>query len=383
MKKCSKCGLVSPDDTKFCPECGNALNNLEFDPYEKNKGFDFGNNNNNNSRYSLLKLIVILILLVIYPLTYVGLILIWILKIPSNRIFRKLLTFIFIIFALINIYTKANIPSDKISSSETSEISDKSTEITIAKSSSNPLSIKEQVIYNQNNTVIKVKNLEETSTEIKINIYIENNSNLNLGFNAHAYGINGIMAGNNIYDMDCDVAAGKMANTSITIQKSFLDKVGIKNFKFMDIIFWAYDNDKNYKEFETNVCHVSTSADDAKSNVLTGNNIYNTDGISVDYLSSKDNQYTFVLTNTTGSYIDFDIDNLTINDYTDSDIDYDLYNEEVLNNNQYIFTIKVSNDFLKNNVINNISKLEFEIKYRLNGSYENEKNTNMIEYKTT
>ena len=81
-----------------------------------------------------------------------------------------------------------------------------------------------------------------------IGILIENESSLNLGFNAHAYAVNGIMTRNNIYSMDCDVAAGKKATTELEIEDKFLEKYGIEHIKCIDVLFWVYDNDKLYKE---------------------------------------------------------------------------------------------------------------------------------------
>ena len=57
--------------------------------------------------------------------------------------------------------------------------------------------------------------------------------------------------------------------------------------------------------------------------------------------------------------IDFDIEGITINGYTSSETDYDLYNEEVLDGCQYVFTIKVDNDFMEQNEITEITEVQF------------------------
>ena len=59
------------------------------------------------------------------------------------------------------------------------------------------VSFAEEKVYEGNNVVIYVTGSESSYDGTKINFRIENNSQLNLNFNAHSYGVNGIMTGNN------------------------------------------------------------------------------------------------------------------------------------------------------------------------------------------
>lgn len=240
------------------------------------------------------------------------------------------------------------------------------------------VAIEEKILYDERNVKIYVKGIEKTSTGYDINIYIENNSNLNLGFYAHAYSINKIMTGNNIYSMNCDVAAGKRANTKIEIQEIFLGNYEIEKLKSIDILFWAYDNDKSYKEFDTGQITLETNLFDGNFDKIIGTNIYDKDGIRVDYLYNSGNEYTYCLTNNIGSYFDFDVENLTINDYTSSEIDYDLMGIIVLDTCQTIFTINVSDDFVSSNNISSVEKVEFNLNVRPMESYFDNWNTDMI-----
>lgn len=223
------------------------------------------------------------------------------------------------------------------------------------------LSIDEQIIYNDNNVIIKVTGIEENSSKIFVNFYIENNSDLNLGFYAHSYAINGIMSRNNIYDMDYDVASGKKANTSLEIKKSLLDEYEIRVIKYIDIMFWAYDNDKYFKEFETGQLQIKTNLYDETNIKFEGTRIYDVNGISVDFLSTQNNTFTYCVSNNTGQYFDFDVKNISLNDYTLSDLDFDLINNQLLSNCQIIITVQVKPEFLKQNNINIINKVEFSL----------------------
>lgn len=241
--------------------------------------------------------------------------------------------------------------------------------------------IEEQVIYEGNDVVITAKGIEKSGSGWNVKLLIENNSALNLGFNAHAYGINGIMTHNNIYDMDCDVAAGKKANTELEIKGSVLNDYGITEVRCIDVLFWAYDNDEMFKEFDTDQIEIQTSLYDGTHDVFTGDTIYESDGIKVDYLSTNDNDYLFSIENTTGKYIDFDFDEITINDYTVSDLDYDLFDKMILNNCQIVCTVSVDSQFMQDNDIDSVETIEWNMAIRPNSDYFNESKVGPIVYK--
>ena len=231
------------------------------------------------------------------------------------------------------------------------------------------IEINSGVIYEGHDVVITTKNMEKTKSGWNINLLIENNSSLNLGFNAHAYAINGIMTQNNIYDMDCDVAAGKKANVSLELENSILDQYGITEIRCVDALLWAYDNDKYFKEFDTNQIEIKTSLYDATHDVLLGETIYDTDGIKVEFLVNDGNTYWFGITNTTGAYVDFDFDEISINDFTSSDINYDLIGVTLLNNCQVVLPVIVSDEFISANDISTIESIEWNMSVRPYGEY--------------
>lgn len=242
------------------------------------------------------------------------------------------------------------------------------------------VSIDECVLYEGNDVIITVKGIEQSGSDYEVKLLIENNSALNLGFNAHAYGVNGIMTRNNIYDMDCDVAAGKKTNTSFKIESSFLNEYDISEIRFIDILFWAYDNDKMFKEFDTDQLRIYTSLYDNSDDIPSGDTIYSDDNIRVDFVSSEGNDYTFLIVNNTITYMDFDFAEISINDYTVSDIDYDLYDESLLSSNAIFCTIKVSDEFMQENDIETVEKIEWNLNCRPESDYFNEYKAGTILY---
>jgi hypothetical protein len=169
--------------------------------------------------------------------------------------------------------------------------------------------------------------------------------------------------------MDCDVASGKKANVDLGISTSVMKKYNISSIRYVDVLFWAYDNDSYFKSFDTEQIRIETSLYDGTADIFSGETIYDSDGIKIDFLEVNGNNYTFCLTNTTGEYINVDFDNISINDYTVSDIDYDLYDEVVLNNNQFVYTIKVSNQFKQDNGIDEVEAVEWNLTCRPYGDY--------------
>lgn len=346
---CKNCGAKVNSQSQFCSECGKSLEDKSID--KKNTGTQSVSRDSKKGKSTGIKIILI----------FVSVILLFIIVMPM-------------LFFLVVI---GNSNSDNNSNSN-SNISENET--TITNQQDIGVTFSEQIIYDANDVIIKLTSAEEKSNGMQINLYIENNSTLNLNFNAHSYGVNGIMTRNNIYDMRCEVASGKKANTSLLIKNSILKKYGINYIKYIDVLFWAYDNDKLFKSFETNAIRIkSNKYDDNNSWILTGTEIYNKNGIKVDYLSKNGDTIKYVLTNNTGNNLNITFEGLSINDYTKSDMDLDLYNVQVLKDNQIVFEIKIDKDFKSKNSIDKISKVDFYLKYTINDDW----NTNQTENITT
>lgn len=226
------------------------------------------------------------------------------------------------------------------------------------------------VLYDENDVHIESKGLTDSASTGKIGLYIENNSNLNLGIEPHAYAINGIMSGGSSYGLNSvDVASGKKANSTIELVNEwkgtdFFKDYQIDNIASFDILFWAYDNDQSFKSFDSGQIHADISGETVQESPIFSDckTFYDKDGIKIDFLDYRDNAYTYSITNTTGEYFSFAIDNISYNDFTSSDFDTDLYNICILNNCKRVITIKPSDEFLAENGINDVTKMDFSLK---------------------
>lgn len=221
--------------------------------------------------------------------------------------------------------------------------------------------------------------LSGISSQNGISFYAENKSNLNLGIMTHALAINGYMVGGDSYGFNSfDVAPGKKTNTTQELDMETISKYNIQSFDTMDVLFWAYDNDKSFKSFDTNQIHAELNTGSQNLLDISGDTVYENNGIKIDYIEKLENTYTYCLTNTSGNYVDFTVGNLTVNDYTSSDVDYDLYDVICLNNCQVLFDVTPDEEFLSTNGITDISSMEFSLNIQPLSDYEYEWKTDMI-----
>lgn len=242
--------------------------------------------------------------------------------------------------------------------------------------------IESTVIYDENDVVITVKGFNDDSTP-SIDFFIENNSSLNLGINAHAYAINKIMANNNIYCMDYNIGAGKKANATLEIDKDFLIDSDIDIIETIDILFWFYDNDKSYKAFDTGVISLITSVNHNPIEISGGQQLYNENGIAVSYICTRPTDITYLVTNETGTYIDFDVENISVNDFTSSEIDFELCGVILFDGCGTYIKYHPSSQFLQDNDIgnmDNIEKVDFNLNIRVEEDYFKESLTSLITF---
>ena len=228
-------------------------------------------------------------------------------------------------------------------------------------------------VYADNGIVIKTTNMSEDNRYIKIGFYVENNSSLNLGLNAHSYAVNGIMSEDGIYHMDYDVPAGKKANMTLDINKTWLLETGINKIQQLDILIWAYDNAKCYYAFDTGVISIGNGY----RQYLSGQSVYSRNGVYVKKSKAKDGRYYFVVGNSGNRYFDFDVENMSINDFAYSKYIY-WGNEQVLPSCERLVSFSVDSDFLSLNGITEIRKIEFCLDNIYERDYFNSVQTDIV-----
>jgi hypothetical protein len=346
--KCILCGAETGNDNSVCYKCTKDYEIQQTGAMNQNGAIPpngmYANTGNNNKKKGNGKWVILGIVIVV------------------------------VFYALISLASGDDSESGKETATKTEESSNKTKNKTSKKKTTKKKTtekkeetvkeetIKKKKIYNKNKVSIYVNGYDSSSHTLKFKIV--NKSKLNLGFNAHAYSVNGIMTNNNMYDMDYDVAKGKKANTELEIDESFLSENDISEIKYIDILFWAYDNDKWFKSFDTGVIRLKTSLYDGDIKYNSKDAIYKKNGVSVEYAGEEDGDYKFIINNNTGNYFDTDVENLSINDYTSSELDVDLNSIIVFNKSRTEITISPSETFLSDNGIKKIKKIEFSLEIR-------------------
>lgn len=225
-------------------------------------------------------------------------------------------------------------------------------------------SISQKEIYNGNGVSISTGNVEKTSKGVSIEFICLSNSDKDYSISAHEYAVNNLMAGDHLYGSDVDLPAGKKATFTISIDSEWFKNNGIKEFKKLDVMFWAYYD--NFKEWESEKISISTSKDNGAGYYTpSGKQIYSDSNMELYYLSNNKNTYQFCIKNNTQLEKRWSVENCSINDwsYDLGSCMLDLYSEPLLNGCYTIFDLVVDEDFLQSNSISSIKNIEFDIEF--------------------
>lgn len=108
--------------------------------------------------------------------------------------------------------------------------------------------ISETVMYEENDVKITATGLNYTGYSVEVELTIENNSSKNLSFYSNTMGyscnsVNGYMISDGY--LNCDVAAGKKANDSLSFGYNSLMLYGINKIADIEIGFDISDEDRN------------------------------------------------------------------------------------------------------------------------------------------
>lgn len=202
--------------------------------------------------------------------------------------------------------------------------------------------IEETVMIDENGVKITATGLKYTNYSVEVELNIENNSDNNLSFISGSAGyscnsVNGYMT-NDGY-LNCEVAAGKKANDSISFSYDELTLYGITDISDIEIGFYTSDDDYNYtyytpRQIKTSIfelhdysknCYQETISSAAAMNTYNYDITYfSTDSLynenSVKLLSSgimvnRDGETALLVEfeNTNDSMIDMSISDIAIN----------------------------------------------------------------------
>lgn len=205
--------------------------------------------------------------------------------------------------------------------------------------------IEETVMIDENEVKITATGLKYTSYSVELELDIENNSDKALSFISGSLGyscnsVNGYMISDGY--LNCDIAAGKKANDSISFSYDGLMLYGITYISDIEIGFYTSDDDYNYtyytpRQIKTSAferhdysknCYQETISSDAAMNTynydityFSTDNLYNENGvklISSGIMVNHDGDAILLveLENTNDSMINISIADIAINGLT-------------------------------------------------------------------
>lgn len=239
------------------------------------------------------------------------------------------------------------------------------------------LSVETGAVYEGNDVKISVIGAEETASTVNLSFSFESESDLDLSFCAHAYAVNGVMADNNIYDMDTTLPAGKKANNTLEISKSWMQDLELGDFEYADILFWAYDDAESMKSFETDIIRVKSDTYDGPQEYTNEDKAYDEDGIEVGGMFFNGDEACFSVINNKDSYFSYDMDAVSVNGYG-FDAGIQIYDRIVFPCSLDFCSFRLDDDFKKETGESSVRDVEFMLNYRLLDDYFNEKSTGKI-----
>lgn len=350
---CPNCKAVLSDDSVACNKCGMHFyrnpgtyqqngnngqfnqnqqngNYYQYNPYQQN-GYGMPQQNINiyipqqEKKPSILLEIIIALCLIFTITSPIGIILMWAYKIPKNSFMRVLGT---IVFTLIFLFWLGVIGGDGVIQQIKEEMSiEESQDSQNSQNSNEDATVNEAVIYDDNDVIIKIKSLDGN----KVKFYIENNSSKNYSINMHAYAINGYMADNNMFDMSSSAAKNSKVNVTFSIPKTLNSGYKVSDIKQMDFLIWFYDDDINYKAFDTGVLTVKTSLYDNKVDYDKGDQqLLSEKDISFQLVDKDEDKFVIGINNNSDSIYAFSGKNVVVNGYSlDTTYNLDIYDKMV------------------------------------------------------
>ena len=336
--KCRRCGYVLISQTQ--PQHTQQMQPQQMShQYSQNPQL----NHNNKSNKSCLGIIIIFIVMII-----------------GTTIFSDLIKYI-----EKDRETNDGTTTEYVNDYEQDTITTTQETVTTTENPKIDVSIKEQIVYDENGVIIKITGIKDS----KVSFYIENNSDLNLSFNMHSYAVNSLMTNENIYTMDCGVVAHSKNTCELDVPEKFLKDNDIDVIKNLTLHIWAYNNDTYMKEFDCGSIVVDTSASDGTNSIQNGEILLEENGIKYELLKKQGNVYYIGLTNNNDVLCEFDIQNLVINDWTcDISYDFDLMGLQILPNCQNILALDMTKH-IQEKGITETKYISFNLDVRRNADY--------------
>lgn len=361
MKTCPICKKENDDTAKFCTECGYKFNVVYENPVQQQIYTD---NFNTGQQYYQQKQSQPyqdeIDALLLNQLT------------EKKPVYKKWWFWILVVITfilIINFFFYNNIEIDSNNSSSENKFNN-----SYSDNSEYNFIFDNAVIFNENDIKIETISSKINTSGATIDLYIENNTDKKQHIYITEYAINGIMIddvsysysnenefGITSYILDIDIPSEKKANSQITIPKESLEKYDIKQICNVTVLIEC----GNISKEKTEPITFKTKYNN-ELNTNFENKIFADDIIMINQLSLNNNSASFCLYNQSEHLIEYEIDNVSINDWA-----YDVHyiDRMCFPNCISLYKFEPDKEFFNNNNIKAVNKIEFELKINPDGYY--------------
>lgn len=210
-------------------------------------------------------------------------------------------------------------------------------------------------------------------------IEIDNKSKKDYSFDVHSMSINGFMTNCNIYTGSVGVPSGKKGMMEVDFDNEWLK--GIETVEYVDLIIWAYDDAKNFKDFETDIIRIKTDKFQKENKFKAGKSAKKDGGLVIQKEKLDTEEFVFSVINKNKYFVEFDFNNSSINGWAfDDGYLFDAKDVCVYPGSKTTVKIDIS-EFTDKNNIDAIKNIEFSLGVRQKGDYFKETETKKIKFK--
>lgn len=223
-----------------------------------------------------------------------------------------------------------------------------------------PIVIPAQNIYNANGVCIDTRESTEIDGELVIPICIENNSDETYDFYLVACALNGV-ADTYLFQLG-KVPSGNKLNKTVSFPDYYIEEFTTGPIEYIDLVFYAPCETTLGEELDIPQVTLVTNYGEADKRYFpNGETVFEENGISINFIREDSDKYVYAITNNSGIDVDLSIENLSINDYVVSEMNFDLTHILIPNECYAYFSIQMDEEFMTQNFIEQIEKITFVV----------------------
>ena len=229
------------------------------------------------------------------------------------------------------------------------------------------------VIYEDDNFIIKTTQYSHDSLGVNIGLYIENKTSTPITYAISDIAINNQMLSSWLHG---DITAGNKANDTLSISSSELSKLIETDIRSYTLRFAVWNSD-DFSDYVVEPIEIQTSLYKDVEKYTEGKTVFSDENLDISYIGNDSSTYKFVIRNKSNDFIMWGIEGITINGFSNSDLNY-LISGTTFSKKEGYFEMDISSEFKNNNDIQEIETIEFNLTGHFGMKYYNDYDTGVI-----